>query len=594
MKLVTVIASNVFQLVGELSNSRSSVLTASVTQEEEEEKEQKSQLQQQALKQQQEEQRQQPEQQGRQQEQGQAQQKERKQQQEKLEPSAQVSHQAQLDGLVWVGWHCLHKVCTITDNLTHLLSCIWEQECRGTAGGERQGREGEIAAGADEGYAMEDDQEETGVLQSKATSAAAAVAVEMTPAAPAAIGVAAIGVAPVAGSLETEAGAVQGKAVPPPPAGRTAVKPAVAAAEASAGRGAPGAVAGSTAPPAAAISAKGSPADTDEYLQRLPKSASLMGRCLSRLEDASYAEGLVRVPKALAEAVVNAGKLYIAKSQCRLRLLQELSNSGPGIGAGAALREEATSLSARREGAETAAGSGAPARTTVVLEAGAKSAGAAAARKAATGAVAAADPLVRCAAVPAVLADILAAAAPGFDTEVELLEGRVEDGSKSRVRLRGQIVEARRALVAHSEFWGRRVQNLGSTAAAVDNMALDLLNHVSSLACIGLGRPVGFSCYNPVCGNLQGSSEVGLVVPRVQGAARGEGAGVCGRCKAVCYCSRFCQWHHLKGHLPFCRSSLKQQQQEKQEQENEGRTTVGSGRKSSSGGPRRSRNRIES
>jgi hypothetical protein len=102
------------------------------------------------------------------------------------------------------------------------------------------------------------------------------------------------------------------------------------------------------------------------------------------------------------------------------------------------------------------------------------------------------------------------------------------------------------------------VKNLGPRAAAeVENMALDLLSHVSSFACIGLARPVGFTCYNPACRNLQGLSEVGLVVPGVKGEPRGEGAGGCGRCKAVCYCSRSCQWHHSEEHRAFCRSSLK-------------------------------------
>jgi hypothetical protein len=140
--------------------------------------------------------------------------------------------------------------------------------------------------------------------------------------------------------------------------------------------------------------------------------------------------------------------------------------------------------------------------------------------------------------------------------------GRIGEGSRSCEGLRAQIVEARRALVAYLQYLGGMVQALGPSAAGVEDLALALLSHVNGVACIGLGRPVGFSCFNPTCGNLQGLSELGLVVPGVTGAPRREGAGVCGRCKAGCYCNRFCQRHHWEDHRAFCRSSFGQQQLE--------------------------------
>jgi hypothetical protein len=399
---------------------------------------------------------------------------------------------------------------------------------------------------------MEDAQEGSAGMQFKAMRAAAAAEL----AAPA-----------VADDIEAEGGAVEAESLPSP-AAEAAVKAAVAAAEPSADTGASGTVVGPTAPPAAADMGEGGrTADTVSI------PAPIMSRCLLLLEDKLYAEGLARVPQALDYAVGSVGKVYMAKSQCRFRLLQELSSSGSAAGAGAALREDPLSC-ARWEEAETAAGSAASAAsartaaTSAVLERGAETPSVAAAQTAAgaaAGTVAAAKPLVLSAAVPAVLGDILAAAAQGIEMEVK---GVMEDGSKADECLRVQIVEARRALVARLEYWGRILQKSGPTAAAVvEDMALDLLNHVSSSARIGLGRPVVFSCYNPRCGNLHGLSEVGLVAPGVKGASRSEGAGVCGRCKAVCYCSRECQRRHWEKHRGFCRPFLKQQQQQETEDE---------------------------
>jgi hypothetical protein len=111
------------------------------------------------------------------------------------------------------------------------------------------------------------------------------------------------------------------------------------------------------------------------------------------------------------------------------------------------------------------------------------------------------------------------------------------------------------------------VQDVGLTAAEGEDTAQGLVCYVHNLMVTGLSRPVGFSCNDPECGDLQGLSEVGLVVPGVRGPSRREGAGVCGRCKAVCYCSTSYQWDHEEDHLAHCRSPLKQQQQKGEEQQ---------------------------
>jgi hypothetical protein len=471
MKLLTVIASNVFQLVGELSNSRGSVLTSSSTgkqQDREEATEQNQRLQkqgqQQGLKQKGEEQGRQ-QQQGRQQEQGQKQQRGRIQKQEELEPIAQLPDQAQLDGLIWVGWHCILGVGTTTGALTALLSCI--AECRRCSAGERQGLGGEVAAGA--------------------------------------------------GGDHTAGGERQGL-------------------------GGEGVIGGDVN--------KGSPPAMDEGFYTVPMPASITDRCLSLLEDLLYAEGVAGVSEALAEAAANSGEVHRTRGECLFRLLQELSssNSAAGAGAGAALREDGTAC-AGWKGAETAAGSAASAGTSATSAASAKTAAGAAA-----GAVAAAVPLVLCPAAPSVLGDILAAAALGSDIEMNF--------PKESIRLKSQIVEARLLLLAHLDFGGGMAQGVGSTTAAVKDTAFELLRHLNVLALRGTKRPIGFSCNNPKCGNLEGFSEVGLVVPGVKGAPRGKGAGVCEMCKAACYCSRECQWHHLKMHRAYCGLSLEQQQEE--------------------------------
>jgi hypothetical protein len=612
MKLLTVIASNIFKMAGELSNFMGTVLTASVIQQQQEEgNEQKRQLQQQG---QQEEQEQQ---QGRQQEQNQQQQKqegteqaERKRQQEELVHIAQLSHQAQFDGLMWVGWHCLLSVGNTTSMLTRLMSCIWGKKCMGCAGGERQGRGGEVAAGAGgdhtaggerqglggevaagagEDYtaagqwegkeackelsapaiaAMKAHTRESGVTQCKATAAALTAAITPPPS---------VAAAPTFDYRAIEAGVAQGKGVPARTA-EAAVKPAVVTAESSAAEaGVPGATAtvGSKAPPALAALGEGLgeglPTVMDEGVHTVPKSATIMERCLSLLEDPLYAKGLAGVTEALAEADADSGKAYRLRPECLFWLLQELSSSDSAAGAGAALREDGAAH-ARWEGAETAAGSAASPGTSATSAASARTAVGAAA-----GALAAAVPLVLCPAVPSVLGDILAAAALGSDTEVNLPEGRIEDGSESCEHLRAQIVEARCALVACLEFWGGRAQEVGSTATAVEDTALELLSLSGILALRGLMRPVGFCCNEAKCGNLEGLSEVGLVVPGVQGAPRREEAGVCGRCKTACYCSRVCQRHHMKVHCDLCGPSLKQQQQQEEKAEEDEAAAAGTG-----------------
>jgi hypothetical protein len=101
------------------------------------------------------------------------------------------------------------------------------------------------------------------------------------------------------------------------------------------------------------------------------------------------------------------------------------------------------------------------------------------------------------------------------------------------------------------------VERVGPTAAVTENVAMELMSLVSKLALTGLDRPVGFSCNDPMCGKLQSLSEVGLVLPGVmKGARRGEGAGVCGRCKAACYSSKLCRRCHKDKHCAICRPAL--------------------------------------
>jgi hypothetical protein len=566
MKLLTVIASNVFQLVGELSSSRGSVVTSNLTHKQRQQqramdiKEQKkSHLQQQG----QQEEQGQGRQHGIQQEQMQKEQVEQKQQQEEPDTIAPLSHQAQLDGLAWVGWHCLHNVCDITTPLTKLLSWVSNDMLTGVGGGDREGCEGEVAAG------------DSGEL----TTAGETEGREACPdlAAPAA--------------AEVEGWFAKGKAVPPPTAAETAGKPAVPMADAllaakagaplAAGEAAEGAVAeslaaaqaavaessaaaesgvvaaiaGSAVPPAPAVVGEGAPAYTHGCFHI--ESSSVMDRCLSLLEDPLYAGGMRGVQIALRHAGVQAWRHDNIDPKCLLWLLQELSSSGSAAGAGAAFREDGADIVRLAEaGAAVGTAVGAAAGTA----AGAEEQAAAAA--AVNSGVLTLNSLL-CAAIPAVLQDILATAALGIDIEVALPKGRwwdcdtFEDESP-----RAQFAEARHALMACLKDGGRMMVHEGRiTTAALQELVNELLTHVSSLASSGLGRPVGFSCNNPGCGNMQSLSEMGLVGPGVKGA------GVCGGCKAACYCDRGCQWGHATAH--FCESFFTPQQEEDKAQEHQ-------------------------
>jgi hypothetical protein len=337
-----------------------------------------------------------------------------------------------------------------------------------------------------------------------------------------------------------------------------------AAAECSAG--VQGVVAGCTAPPAPAAG-EGILSDEDKYFYEVPRSSIIMDRCFSLLEDLLYAEGVAEE----REALVNANDVSVhctTKSQCCFKLLQKLSYSGSAAGAGAILRRYAAESAAAATSAEAA-------EATAAAETTAEAAARARAGAAATGLTAwEGDPaaaLVFLDTSPAVLGDILVAAALGVDTEHDLTKGRCGDVTTLFDSLRPQFADADWTLVAVCLVdWVVMVQNLPPTAVArvlLYNMACRLLTNVSNTALCGLGRQVGFSSNDPTCGNLQGLGEVSLVVPGVKGVTARMEAGVCGRCKAACYCSRECQRRHLKVHHAFCGPPLKQRQRRQKKEE---------------------------
>jgi hypothetical protein len=155
--------------------------------------------------------------------------------------------------------------------------------------------------------------------------------------------------------------------------------------------------------------------------------------------------------------------------------------------------------------------------------------------------------------VPAVTKEVIAAAAQGLHTELDLAKRRRGDAAALYEILGAQFAEEEGKFLAVLDDWVGMVTRVAPTAAATESVATVLMSHVSKLALTGLDRPVGFSCNDPMCGNLQGLSEVGLVLPRVmKGTRRGEGAGVCERCKAACYCSKLCQRCHKGKHRAIC------------------------------------------
>jgi hypothetical protein len=611
MQLLTVISSNVFQLVGELNSSRSTELTSSSIEQQwqeqqqgEEEKQQKHILQQQGLEEEQGRQKGLREQ-HQQEQHGEKQQLQKEQDQEKPES---IPREAQLDGLFWVGWHCLNNVCEITDNLTLVLRCMWEQgkehtsrerqgcggdfaaDCGGsaTAAGKRRDKEAceETAtpAPAEAATAVQDDGLEDGLMQGKGirgSVAAVAVPSAIPSASPppslgssapsAATPSAAIkAVGEVMDDMEIKRGVAQGIAVAAPPAGIVVQPtgatvcicasladklgaPVPAKAGAEAGAGASGAVAElvSRPPATARPGGEGEPLGMGSSLGTESESSTIMIRSLSSLEYWLFYRGMagmrLRESAAFLPASASTGRLHSAPSGCLYRLLEELSSSVSAGAAGAALKGNMAGAAARwKTGAAASAEVGEPAAGAAAVEA--------------EGTI----PLaVLCTAAPAVLGDILAAAVLGVDIELNLLKRERGDGTAAFPSwIASGIAAARHALLVRLQAWESMVQEVGLAAAAVEDIAQDVLGHMSSLWFIGLLRPAGFSCNNPRCGNLQGLSEVGVVVPGVEGAARaGEGAGVCRVCKAACYCCRSCQLCHMGEHLAFCVPALKKDQQ---------------------------------
>jgi hypothetical protein len=278
----------------------------------------------------------------------------------------------------------------------------------------------------------------------------------------------------------------------------------------------------------------------------------MIDRSLSLLEDLLYAEGVAAVERALVHAVANAGSLQRAKSQCCFGLLKKLSSSESAAGAATILRKHAAEsaaalTSSKAAGATTAAETGA--MGTAKAEAAPAAATAASATGVATGAAAGFRAGSRAGAeaaaaageppsafldtAPAVLGDILVAAALGVDAEIALRKGRSGEVTTVSKSLRTQFAGADWRLVAVClGEWVRMVQDMQPTAAAVAvhmfNLAEGLLTHIGSTALSGLGRPVGFSCNEPECWNLNGLSEVGLVVPGGRGNPEGRGQGCAG------------------------------------------------------------------
>jgi hypothetical protein len=320
-----------------------------------------------------------------------------------------------------------------------------------------------------------------------------------------------------------------------------------------------------------------SPTDVDEQTHKVPWCPTIVDTWFSHLDKVLLAAGVAGVEHHLVLLAAGDGP-HSHESKWLFQLLQELSSSDSAAGAGAALWEDTAAL-ARSQAARVAAaaagvggGGGEPA-------AGAAAAGAASAgvggggEPAAAGVGAGGEPAAGAAAAgaaseaippsfltsaisPAIIGDLLAAAALGVDAEVAMCHGRWRDGG----RVEDLVGEWNRVLYLMKH--GRAmVQDLQTTAAAVEALAKDLLICASVLGLMGLERSAGFCCNEPSCPNLEGLSEVGLVVPGVKGVPRREGAGLCGRCKSVCYCSKLCQKRNEDVHYKLCGLPLKQQRQ---------------------------------